>query len=142
MFLFKEPTVFSIDLFCFLQSLFYSFPLLSLWFLLTFVVPSLSHVWLSAAPWTAICQASLFFTISWNLLKILTLVFVSSYILVPLDIRLDDLFENFLLSWSRLFILFWLCCIFIAALAFSLVAVRRGYSLVWPCGLSSCSAPA
>ena len=28
----------------FFQSLFHSFPLLSLWFLLTFVVPSLSHV--------------------------------------------------------------------------------------------------
>ena len=99
----KNQLFFPLIFFVFFQSLFYSFPLLSLWFLLTFVVvPLLSHVWLSAAPWTAICQASLFFTISWSLLKILTLVFVSSYILVPLGIRLDDLFENFLLSWSRL----------------------------------------
>ena len=78
-FLFEEPTLFSIDLFCFFQSLFHSSPLLSLWFLLTFVVPLLSRVQLSAAPWTAVCQASLFFTISWSLLKLLTLVFVSSY---------------------------------------------------------------
>ena len=99
-FFLKNQLFFPLSLF--FQSLFHSFPLLSLWFLLTFVVPSLSHVRLSAAPWTATCQASRFFTISWSLLKLLTLVFVSSYILVPLGIRLDDLFENFLLSWSRL----------------------------------------
>ena len=33
------------------------------------IVQSLSHVQLFAAPWTAAHQASLFFTISWNLLK-------------------------------------------------------------------------
>ena len=33
------------------------------------VVQSLSHVQLFAMPWTAACQASLFFTISWSLLK-------------------------------------------------------------------------
>ena len=36
------------------------------------VVQSLSHVWLFATPWTAGCQASLFFTISWNLLKLMS----------------------------------------------------------------------
>ena len=33
------------------------------------VFQSLSHFWLFATPWTAACQASLFFTISWGLLK-------------------------------------------------------------------------
>ena len=36
------------------------------------VVQSLSHVWLFATPWTAGCQASLFFTISWSLLKLMS----------------------------------------------------------------------
>ena len=35
------------------------------------VVQSLSHVWLYAAPWTAAYQASLFFTISQHLLKLI-----------------------------------------------------------------------
>ena len=34
------------------------------------VVQSLSCVWFSATPWTAACQASLSFTISWSLLKL------------------------------------------------------------------------
>ena len=33
------------------------------------VVQSLSNVWLFVTPWTATCQASLSFTISWNLFK-------------------------------------------------------------------------
>ena len=33
-------------------------------------VKSFSHVWLLATPWTAAYQASLSFTISWNLLKL------------------------------------------------------------------------
>ena len=37
------------------------------------VVQSLSHVWLFAPPWTAACQASLSFTISWSLLKFMSL---------------------------------------------------------------------
>ena len=36
-----------------------------------FVVQSLSHVWLFATPWTIARQASLSFTISWNLLKLM-----------------------------------------------------------------------
>ena len=35
------------------------------------VVQSLSHVWLFATPWTAAPQASLSFTISWRLLKVM-----------------------------------------------------------------------
>ena len=33
------------------------------------VVQLLSHVWLFVTPWTVGCQASLFFTISWSLLR-------------------------------------------------------------------------
>ena len=37
------------------------------------VTQSLSHVWFLAAPWTAASQASLFFTVSWNLLQYLSI---------------------------------------------------------------------
>ena len=37
------------------------------------VVRSLSHVQLFATPWTAACQASLSFTISWSLLKLMSI---------------------------------------------------------------------
>ena len=37
------------------------------------VVKSLSHVQLFATPWTAACQASLSFTISWSLLKLMSI---------------------------------------------------------------------
>ena len=40
------------------------------------VVQSLSCVWLSAAPWTAAHQAPLSFTISWNLLKLMSIKLV------------------------------------------------------------------
>jgi len=40
------------------------------------VVQSLSHVRLFATPWTAACQASLSFTISWSLLKLISLELV------------------------------------------------------------------
>ena len=36
------------------------------------VVLSLSRVWLFATPWTIACQASLSFTISWSLLKLMS----------------------------------------------------------------------
>ena len=36
-------------------------------------VQSLSHVPVSMTPWTATCQASLSFTISWNLLKLMSI---------------------------------------------------------------------
>ena len=38
-----------------------------------FVVQSLSCVWLFATPWTSACQASLFITISLNLLKLMSI---------------------------------------------------------------------
>ena len=38
-----------------------------------FVVQSLSCVWFFATPWTAACQASLSFTISWSLFKLMSI---------------------------------------------------------------------
>ena len=40
------------------------------------VVQSLSHVWLFVTPWTAAHQASLFFIISWNLPKFMSIASV------------------------------------------------------------------
>ena len=37
------------------------------------VVQSLSHVWLFGTPWTSAHQASLSFSISWNLLKLMSI---------------------------------------------------------------------
>ena len=37
------------------------------------VVQSLSHIQLFVPPWTASCQAFLFFTISWSLLKLISI---------------------------------------------------------------------
>ena len=38
-----------------------------------FVIQLLSHVQLFATPWTIACQASLSFTISWSLLKLMSI---------------------------------------------------------------------
>ena len=43
--------------------------------LLFFVVQSLSHVHLFVTPWSAACQASLSFTISWSLFKFMSIMF-------------------------------------------------------------------
>ena len=40
------------------------------------VIQSLSHVWLFATPWTAAHQASLSFSISWSLLKLISIELV------------------------------------------------------------------
>ena len=47
-------------------------------------VQSFSHVWLFATPWTAACQASLSFTISQSLLKLLSIesVMPSSHLIL------------------------------------------------------------
>ena len=42
----------------------------------TVVVQSLSHVQLFVTPWTAARQASLYFTVSWNLLKLMSIKLV------------------------------------------------------------------
>ena len=48
------------------------------------VVQSLSHVRLFATPWTAACRASLSFTISWSLFKLMPIesVMPSSYLIL------------------------------------------------------------
>ena len=43
------------------------------------VVQSLSHVLLFVTPWTAACQAFLSFTISWSLLKLMSIELVKPY---------------------------------------------------------------
>ena len=43
------------------------------------VVQSLSHVRLFVTPWTAVCQASLSFTMSQSLLKLMPIVSVHSF---------------------------------------------------------------
>ena len=43
---------------------------------ITVAVQSFSHVWLFASPWTAARQASLSFTISWSLLKLMSIKLV------------------------------------------------------------------
>ena len=42
-------------------------------YLLFLVAHLLSHIWFFATPWTAACQASLSFTISWTLLKLMAI---------------------------------------------------------------------
>ena len=58
---------------------------------------SLSHVQLFATPWTAACQASLSITISWNLLKLMSIesVMPSSHLILchPL-LLLPSIFPN------------------------------------------------
>ena len=47
-------------------------------------VQSLSWVWLFVTPWTAVCQASLSFPVSWNLLKFMSIesVMPSKYLIL------------------------------------------------------------
>ena len=44
------------------------------------VVQSLSHIQLFGTPWTAACQASLSFTISWRLFKLMSIELVMPFI--------------------------------------------------------------
>ena len=54
------------------------------------VIQLLRCVWLFAAPWTAACQASLSFPISWNLLRLMSvdLVMQSNYLILCLPLLL------------------------------------------------------
>ena len=60
------------------------------------VVQPLSHVWLFATPWTAAHQASLSFTISWSLLKLLSteLVIPSNHLLLCRPLLLSSVFPS------------------------------------------------
>ena len=61
------------------------------------VVQSFSHVWLFATPWTAACQVFLSFTISWSLLKFMSIELVMSpnhFILCHLLLFLPSIFPS------------------------------------------------
>ena len=60
------------------------------------VVQLLSRVWLFVTPWTAACQASLSFTISWNLLKFMSvkLVMPSNHLILCHPLLLPSIFPS------------------------------------------------
>ena len=60
------------------------------------VVQSLSRVRLFATPWTAACQASLSFTISWSLLKLMSieLVMPSNHHILCHSLLLPSIFPS------------------------------------------------
>ena len=78
------------------------------------VVQSLSHVWLFVTPWTAARQASLAFTISWNLCKLMSiklvipsnhLILCHPLLLLPSIFPSIRVFSNELfprIKWSKL----------------------------------------
>ena len=69
------------------------------------VVVQLSHVWLFATPWTAAHQASLSFTISWSLLKLMSIesVMPSDHLMLCHSVLLlPSIFPN-IRVFSRLF---------------------------------------
>ena len=59
--------------------------------ILTAVVQLLSCIQLFATPWAATCQASGFFTISWSLLKFMSIVLVmpSNHLILSLPLLLS-----------------------------------------------------
>ena len=59
-------------------------------------VPSLSHVWLFATPWTAACQAFLFITSSQSLLKLMSIesVIPSSHLILCHSLLLPSVFPS------------------------------------------------
>ena len=65
--------------------------------LFVIVVQLLSHVWLFATPWTAACQASLSFTVSWSLLRLMSIesVMPSNHLVLCHTFRLlPSIFPN------------------------------------------------
>ena len=72
---------------------------------LLFVSQLLSHVQLYATPWTAECQAFLSFTVSWNLLKLMSIesMMPSNHrILCPAFLLLPSVFPNIRVFSSEL----------------------------------------
>ena len=68
-----------------------------LWFaFVVVVVQLLCHVWLFATPWTAACQASQSFTISWSLLKLMSIesVMPSNHLVLCCPLLLPSIFPN------------------------------------------------
>ena len=70
------------------------------------VVQSLSHVHLFATLWTAAHQASLFFTISWSLLKLVSIesVMSSHHLIIPFSFCLPSFPASGSFLTSRLFV--------------------------------------
>ena len=60
------------------------------------VVQSLSRVWPFATPWTAACQDSMFFTISWSLLKLISIesMIPSNHLILCRPLLLPSIFPN------------------------------------------------
>ena len=58
------------------------------------VVHLLYHVWLFATPWTAACQASLSFTVSWSLLRFMSIELVMLSHLLPPAFLLPSVFPS------------------------------------------------
>ena len=63
---------------------------------LVVVVQSLSHVRLFVTPWTAACQVSLCFTISWSLLKLMSIesVMPSNHLILCHPLLLPSIFPS------------------------------------------------
>ena len=70
--------------------------LCKMWTSFTLVVQLLSCVWLFATPWTATCQASLSFTISWSLLKFTSIesVMSSNHLILCCLLLLPSIFPS------------------------------------------------
>ena len=64
------------------------------WINYSCVIQSLSHVWFFATPWTAACQASLSFTISLSLFKLMSIesVMPSNHLILCLSLHLPSIF--------------------------------------------------
>ena len=68
------------------------------------VIQSLSHVWLFVAPWTAAYQASLSFTISQSLLKLMSIdsVMRSNHLILCCPLLLPSIFPSIRVFSSEL----------------------------------------
>ena len=64
----------------------------------------LSHLWLFATPWTAACQVSLSFTISWSLLRFMSieLMMPSNHLILCPPLLLPSVFPSFRVFSSEL----------------------------------------
>ena len=81
---------------CWLKTVIYFYLFFLLWILIKAVVQLLSHVWLSATPWNVACHISLSFTISWSLLKLLSIesVMPSNHLILCCSQLLPSVFRS------------------------------------------------
>ena len=73
---------------------------------ITALVQSLSYVWIFATPWTATCQVSLSFTISWSLFKLMSIESVIPSNPLILCVPFSSCLQSFPASGS--FLMSWL----------------------------------